>query len=477
MAVITNTFNAIGRMFGGMFSTALNATKRPLWRNYFIDRRAPVLVDMENLIDVYQACPHLQIVINKKAEMLSNGVFKIRKKEDKSPVEKHWAIDLMKNPNALQPQKEFINEYSIYNDIYSNSFIYRNSAFTGSKPAALWNLPPALMKIIPTGKWLDQTTLNGIIERYEMYGTDGNAIKQFTPEQVMHINSGISKSILVSDSKLLALQLPISNIIGALKTRNLFIYHGPKNLVSSKSSDGEGAIPLGKEEKKRVENTFNRVDYGIQDHQSHTVVTTASLTVEKMSYPTKDMMLFEEIEDDFSAICGAFGMDRDLFPSTKGATFENKKQGEQTTYQSTIQTAASSFCNFIDTLFGLDKEGLESYLDYSHLAVIQEDEGAKATAQKTKIDSIIAMVTGNVINPAQAQEIIQRTLGIDIDETLASNNTTVNRLREFSPLVANKLLDSLTTNQALALLDLPGIGPEGDKPRNQTQQSNGQGQN
>lgn len=477
MTLITNTINGIQSYFGGIFSRALNATKRQTWRTYYNDKRSPVLVDMNNLIDVYNACPHLQIVINKKAEMLSNGILKLRKKEDKTTIEKHWALDLMKNPNALQPQKEFIYEFSIYFDIYSNAFVYRNAPFSGSKPVTLFNLPPALMKIIPTGKWLDQTDLKGIIERYEMLGLDGGIARQFTPDDVMHINSGISKSILLAESKLIGLQLPISNIIGALKTRNLFIYHGPKNLVSSKSSDGEGGIPLGKEEKKRVEDTFNKVDYGISDHQSHTVVTNSSLTVEKMSYPTKDMMLFEEVEDDFAAICGAFGMDRDLFPSTKGATFENKKQGEQTTYQSTISTTSQSFCNFLDTLLNLEAEGIESYMDYSHLAVMQEDDQKKASAAKTKIDSIIAMVTGNIINPAQAQAIIQNTLGIDIDESLASNNTTVNRLREFSPLVANKLLDAITTNQALDLLGLPDIGPEGDKPRNQTISNGQQGQN
>ncbi len=472
MALITNTFNGVQNFLGGIFSRALNATKRPVWRTYFNDRRAPVMVDMDNLIDVYQACPPLQIVINKKAEMLSNGIYKVRKITDKTDVENHWSVALIKNPNPLQPQREFIYEYSIYNDIYSNNFAYRNAPFTGSQPKVLWNLPSGIMKVVPTGKWLDQTDLKGIVDHYELLG-DG-APRRFTTDDVMHINSGISKNILVSDSKMLALQMPISNIIGSLKTRNLFIYYGPKQIVSSKSKADEGAVPLGKKEGPRIEQSFNKQDYGINDHQSHTIVTNASLEVNKMSYPTKDMMLFEEMEEDFAWICGAYGIDRDIFPSIKGATFENKKQGEQTTYQSTIQTAANTFCNFIDQLLNLEKEGVECYLDYSHLAVMQEDEGKKATALKTKIEGIVAMVTGNILNPAQAQELIQRTLGIDIDETLASNNTTVNRLREFSPLVANNLLTALTTNQVLDLLGLPGIGTEGDKPR--TPSANGANQ-
>lgn len=406
-SMITNTFNALDRsIFGSRFYQALNAsrTRGNMFRTFYADRRSPVLVDMDDLFDVYQECPPLQIVINEKAEMLSNGIFKVRKKTDKEEVVTHWSIDLMKNPNPLQAQKEYIYEYGILSGIYANSFVYRNQPFAGRPSKTLWNLPPAMMKIIPTGKLYEQTELSGIIEKYILMGAEQ---KSWTTDEVIHTNTGVSKSALLSDSKMIALRLPISNIIGSLKTRNIFIYKGPKMLITSKGQDGEGsAIPLGEVEKKRVEHQTNS-DYGISDHQNHTVVTTASLTVEKMSYPTKDMMLFEECEEDFGWICGSYGMDRDIFPSTKGATNENKKQGLKSTYQTTIDTEAKAFCNFIDTLLNLDAEGLECYLCYSHLPVMQDDKKAAAEERKINAETNNILFAAGIISDDAYAEMME----------------------------------------------------------------------
>lgn len=422
MSLITNTFNAVSTFYGGIFSTALTAVRRNTWRNYFTDRKAPVMVDMNNLLEVYQTCPHLQIVINKKAEMLSNGIYKVRKKSgDKEDLPDHWSVKLMKNPNPMQPQKEFVYEYQIYYDIYANAFAYRSKPLTNSKPRILWNLPPALMKVMPTGVWLDQPDLSGIIDKYVMM-TSPN--REFTTDQVLHLNTGVSQDLLVSDSKMIALQLPISNIIGALKTRNLFIYFGPKMLVSSKGSDTDGALPLGEPEKKRVEDKFNRKDYGIHDWQQHTVVTTATLTVNKMSYPTKDMMLFEEIEDDFAAICGAYGMDRDLFPSLKGATNENKREGEKATYQTTIATAANALANFLDTLLGLDAENVECYFDYSHLAVMQEDKKEAAEEKKINIEAWAILFDKGIISDQHFADLAD----VEMDGEPAQKNDSLGKI-------------------------------------------------
>ena len=401
--------------FTGLFSSALAVSKQNYYQNIRVDKSVPIIIDLNDLFKVYQSCPPLQTVINKKAEMLSNGILELRRKADGEKVEKHWAIDLMQNPNPLQNTREFIYEYSILNDIYSNSFIYRNSAFAGSNPKTLWNLFAGKMKIIQTGKWLDQLDMNGIIERFELWNMDDQPIRKFTTDEVRYINTGISENPLVAQSKLISLQFPISNIIGALRTRNLFIYYGPKMLVSAKNSDSESSLPLGKEEKERIERDFNQTDYGLQDSQSHTVVSTATLTASKMSYPTKDLMLFEEIEDDFNMLCGAFGMDRDIFPSTKGATFENKKNGEIATYQNSISVSADTFCDFLNQLLNLTD--VEFVLSYDHLSIMKEDELMEAQSEKAEAETCSIMLKDGVISKQQYAELMDITYTATGDDT------------------------------------------------------------
>jgi len=195
----------------------------------------------------------------------------------------------------------------------------------------------------------------------------------------------------------------------------MFIYYGPKMLISSKQSDSDSAIPLGSEEKKRIEKDFNQVDYGINDIQSHTVVSTATLTASKMSYPTKDLMLFEEIEDDFNAICGAYGMDRDIFPSTKGATFENKEKGERATYQNTIQTCAKTYADFISQLTGVESEGKYFVIEYDHLPIMKENELEEANEDKVEGETSAMFVDTLIkLNLAVANKSISRESAIII---------------------------------------------------------------
>lgn len=466
MAEIFHPLDFIG-WFGGKFSRELSLDRNKGTTWYSSNDRTPIWVDTNNLYDVYQSCPPLFVILNTKAEMLANGCLKVRKKSDKSDVEKHWSLDLLKNPNPLRSQRSYIYEYSLYTDIYANNFNYRNSVY-GSKPRAIWNLDPEMIKVVPTGKWIDQVDLKGIIDHYEFLQGRGD-IRKMSTDEVLHSSEGLSKSIVLSESKIIGLKPSISNIIGAYKTRNIFIYKGPKLFISNGATSDQ-AIMLGPDEKTAIERQANQ-DYGLNDAQSHTVITNATLKLDKTSYPTKDMMLFEEVEEDFGMICSAYEMDRDLFPSTKGATNENKKQGEQRTYNGCISTAAESFCNFHDKLFSLDAEGLELYMDFSHLSVMQADDGQKASALKTRIDGIIALVAQNVINPKQAQALLLELTGLTIDETLASNNKILDVLTEMSPLIANNLSQSLTTNQVLSIFALPGIGPEGDKPRSQSNQN------
>ena len=394
-------------LFGGrIFQRALNITKRPFFNYTQLNNKTPILVDMERLLDVYMSCPQWAMVINRKAEMLSNGVLKVRKVSDKTDVPNHWALQLLKTPNPIQSFKSFTYQYSIYFDIYSNTFIYRNLPFNNpkAKPATLWNLPPELIKITPTGNWLDQIDLAGIIKQYEIVGGSSIPVRIFTPDEVIHLQEGISKSNLKADSKAVALQFHISNCIGALKTRNLFIYYGPKQLISSDSSDKFGVQKIEDKERKKIESQFNKEDYGIDDSQSHTIIASAALKVDKLSYPTKDLMLFEECEDAVNAFCGAHGMKRDLFPSDKGATFENQAEAEKSTYYSTISNAAETYCAYLSKTVNLEDD-VELWMDYSHLPVLQADKLITANGDLFEVQKLDILFKSGIISAERYAEL------------------------------------------------------------------------
>ena len=155
--------------------------------------------------------------------------------------------------------------------------------------------------------------------------------------------------------------------------------------------------------------------YGIFDGQKRKIITNSSLKWQPMSFPMKDLMLLECIESDFQSICAAYGADRDLFPSTKGATFENKNNGLKATYQNTIQPQADDFINTLNNALGLFKQGLYLEACYDHVPVLQEDKQMEEQAEKTEAETnSININTIILLNGAVGRGEISRDVAINI---------------------------------------------------------------
>lgn len=389
-------------LFGSFFSQSLQlfngAPFYPLNFNGTRDKKQPIMVDMSNLLAVYLACPPLRAVIDRKAEMFSNMQIKLYKKkidkdgnEIKEEVKNHKVLDLLNKPTPLHSQNNWLILYSIYKDIYNQTFTYKLKGTSIGYPRVLWHLPSGDMKVIPTGKLFSQYEMTGIIKNYALISgaDDGMTETEYQPNEIIHITEGTSASYIVGESKLKSLHLPISNIIGAYKTRNILIHENAgMTILSPNSKDSEGMLPFGDTERKRLEKEF-RLNYGLRDDQMHKVFTTTPMAVTPLIFPVKDMMLFEEIEGDFAEICQAFGMSRDIFPSTKGATFENQWQAEKFTYINTIIPEAEKFLQYFnkDADFGLEANGLFLEPCYEHVDVLKEDEKTEYEAEKVEYEA------------------------------------------------------------------------------------------
>jgi phage portal protein BeeE len=391
--------------------------------------------------------------------MFGNADVKIIDKDGKE-ILTHPVLDLIRNPTPLHTMEEWLQWLWVMDGIYANSFIYTLSAFSNTQPRALWVLPTWDMKLIPTGKIFSQTKIEDIVKRYESIS---NPEEKYEPSQILHMKTGVGQNPLIGQSKIPTLQLHISNGNAALTSRNInLVEMGPKGIISGKTSDSDGAVPMGKKTKTRIEEQWTK-SYGIKPDQRRVSVVETPVTWTPISFPSGEMMFFEEVEEDFGAICGEYNMPRDLFPSIKGATYENAKQAEKGCYQSTIQPRADSLAGKLTKRFAAFlPPGAKIIFDYSWLPVMQEDQTKNATTLKAKTDAVVAMVTANIINPLQGQALISTMTDLRIDPALASTDPVVNALTELSPLVANNMLGTLTINEVRSILKL-GPVPGGDQ--------------
>lgn len=354
-------------------------------------------------LKAYEDCPPVNAIINRKAQAYINGktwVLNSKGKEAQGEEAKKLRTLLMK-PNPIQGWEEFEAQGYIYQQLFGFNllFIVKPAGFKENIDAtSMWNIPPSMIDIEETNKLFYQTDLKGIIkqivlnykgQRTVMKQEDLYLIKDFTPR---------FDSLVIPQSRICALELPINNIIGTYESRNVLInYRGALGILSQDPGNGQyGPIPMSQEEKELVQQDFRR--YGLKNHQWQFIITSASLKWQQMGISTRDLMLFEEIEDDIMRICDSYNYPFQLISSAKGTTFSNVNEGKKLLYQDAIIPESTSIYRQWNKIFNTEQYNLKIDKDYTHIAVLQEDKVQAATARRTlnealKIEFEMGLIT------------------------------------------------------------------------------------
>jgi len=387
-----NWLGGVGRAILGKSSAKFNFN-----RSFQPANQKVILLDtsITQLMNVAVNVPHLNIVISEGAKMFSNMQIRHVDKEGKD-IENSEVLKLLNNPNPLQNMEGFLYDYYVNNAIYSSAVMYKNKSMLSDIPQVIWWLPTGFVKVNLTGKMFRQYKIEEIIENYElMYYND-----KFEPSEILHICEGIGNQILKPVSKIEVLQMPLSNIVAALKSNNIILTErGLIGFISQDkpTNDGDGIIPLKDPERKRIEDQYQS-DRSLDSDRSHVLVTTASLKWNPVTFDVKQLMLYEGLEDSFGLCCGAWGIDRDVFPSTKGATFENKAAGEKKTYNSTMLPLGKKLCNYLAEDFKLSEKGEKLLASFDHLPIMQSDEVKKETAAKILVEKLAVLFDKGIID-------------------------------------------------------------------------------
>lgn len=118
---------------------------------------------------------------------------------------------------------------------------------------------------------------------------------------------------------------------------------------------------------------------------------------QQMGYATKDLMLFEEVEGSTMAICDSYGFPYQLISSAKGTTYANVNEGKKLLYQDSIIPESESIYEQWDQFFNTEKYNLHLNKDYSHVAVLQEDQLQAAQARKERNNALLIEYQNDLI--------------------------------------------------------------------------------
>jgi hypothetical protein len=346
----------------------------------------------DSSVRAYEHCPPVNAIINRKAQSYINGKTWVLNLDGKQKGKEATTADakklqaLLEKPNPLQSWKQFEAQGYIYQELFEYNIILvvKPAGFKENIDASmLWNIPPSMVDIEETNKLFYQSDTAGMIKQIVLNYKGTQTILNIDDIFIMKGFIPSFCTLVIPESRIKSLQLPINNIIGAYESRNVLInYRGALGILSQDPGNGNyGAIPMSPDEKEKLQADFRR--YGLSNHQWQFIITSASLKWQQMGVATKDLMLFEEIEADTMSICDSYNYPYQLMSSAKGTTFSNLNEGKKLLYQDATLPEAESTYEQWNQLFNTKKYNLKIDKDYSHVAVLQEDKQQSAQARKT----------------------------------------------------------------------------------------------
>jgi hypothetical protein len=346
----------------------------------------------------YECCPPVNAIINKKAQAYINGKTWVlntqgkAKGKEANTIEANKLKALFKKPNALQSWKQFEAQGYIYQQLFGYTIVLpiKPAGFKDNIDATgLWNIPPSMVDIEETNKLFYQSDTKSIIKQIVLTYKNTRTILQVEDIYILKDFTPSFCSLILPDSRIHSLELPINNIIGAYESRNVLInYRGALGILSQDPGNGQyGAIPMTPDQKESLQQDFRR--YGLSNHQWQFIITSASLKWQQMGVSTRELMLFEEIEGSTMAICDGFGYPYRLMAAEKSASYNDVSQFKKMLYQDSIFPEAESMYEQWNQFFDTERFNLVIDKDYSHVAVLQEDQLQSAQARKARNDALL----------------------------------------------------------------------------------------
>jgi len=372
-----------------------------------------VWIDTNNAWEWFMTIPELRAVIDKRASMMASNEVKMYDANGEEITE-HWFLDLVKHPNPVQSWSDVVYSLSVNDALYSNAFGYSPVRSFDIRNMFV-PLPSNKVQILTSGKTLKQMDVDGLIDGYR-FEYDNNAFESLDLKDVIYLTTNDGMNLIRPTSRIDALKYPLSNIKAQYNKRNVLLENiGAIGILSAQNSDIGGAIPMTPEEKRQIQRDwYNR-------SKDEVIITESQVNWQSMSYPTRDLMLFEELNADKIAIIDAYGMNVNLFSSEKGTTFTNVRDSVRMVYTDTIIPETQQMYDTIAHQMGLDKQGISIVADFSHLPVLQDDEQMKASADKTKVDTYSVMLRDGVISQQQyAMEFGIELEQVDKSEAMAA---------------------------------------------------------
>jgi hypothetical protein len=303
-------------------------------------------------------------------------------------------FSLMSQPNPLQSTVEFLTLNSITYDLYGNSMTRGNFAFERydiKNIATMYNLWPQYMKPIMTGRFLNAIDIKDIIEKWEYTIISKDTQKYFNPDEILHrkepnLDYTCQEDVVLGKSRVIPLQMPLSNITLAYETRNVIARErGIEVIISSDNKDQQlGSMALTPSEEKKLSEAFKK-KYGSLDGQDRYMFSPFAIKVDQIDQDIRKLGILEEIGMDAMIVANVFNIPIELIKMfLQGATYENQGASDRRMYQTNAIPKAEDLFDDISNWLGTRNYGFEYVPSFEHIAVLKADRKEESLVRRNE---------------------------------------------------------------------------------------------
>lgn len=381
------------------------------------------LNSLSDCYNVYCKCAPLQGILNKTAESLTNGKWKIVNEAgddvSKRTTDNKRIVDMLRRPNPEQTYSEFLKTISLYRDIYGGCFLYAGipSGFDSVLDSnAIHVFRPQEVEIV----WKKNVnpfrakTINDYILKYKISPLFRD-IKPFEakPQEVLFIydtsectrlfSQGLSDDQPTAGLRIKSLFYEIRNVMQAQEAvYSLNSDRGAQGIISNTAKDALGFYPMTKNEKERIENRM-RSNYGMRREQGKIMVTDASIQYTQIGFNVKDLMLFEGVRGNIMHICDTYSYPFDLVASEKGKTAADKRIALETLYDDKLIPFSDELSEKIFMWMGQDSDKQRLQIDFSHLDIFQKGNVERNNSRRQLFQAIHIGYADDMITREEAR--------------------------------------------------------------------------
>lgn len=378
----------------------------------------------------YESCAPLASVVDRLAESDITGNLEILRATGKGKenfATNEWSNQmrrLLMNPNPMQTGEQFRGQQIVYKKIFGFCPVLPivPAGFAPEFATSLINLPPWLFSVRPAANSniFKSKTIEDIIDKYIV--TLLNQTVQIDPANIFILEDAFTydyerTGLLLPQSRLVGLDMDISNVCYSKEADNVLLRKkGPLGFISHEVAAGKdsvGYMPMTEQDKVEIQKELR--NYGLSWAQYQYVVSKVAIKWNPMSFDIKQLGTKETVLAGARAICQRFGFPFVLFEDSD-ATYSNQESAHKKFYDNNVIPNNKRDIAKYNKFFKAEENNCKIVVDYSHLAIFQEDELNSGKARQAKDEGLQIEYLNDIITKNQwLEEIGLDSIGTEGD--------------------------------------------------------------